>query len=165
MMTFLEYANNIQQIEDVLNNLAISKTMEPDELMANLLTIPARTINQLSDRAKNDMSLVLRKILLKRDKSWDRLKEYVKPLWDRSIGPRTLGKDLLNWISAQAMKDINAKFYISYSGNMSKGILYSYTNDSSRVFVSRKDYEWMSYKELYTAIMADYTEKVFNSSK
>lgn len=168
MISFLEYSYNLDQVSDIFNRLASSRTIQPDDLMKELLmSVPVAYMDKLPDLARHDAAMVLRKILLYRNRSWDKLKGYVEPLWDQPIsGPaKTLGKDLLNWISAQVMEDNKSEFFISYSGEMSKGTVFAYTKQKIRVFLSKRDYGWKPYKELYAAIMAEYTEKVYNYTK
>lgn len=168
MISFLEYSNNLENISNSLNRLANDEYVNVNDLMNDFLKlIPVNYIRNLTDSSKHNAVKVIRKILLYKNNAWNKLKSYVEVLWDEFInGPaKTLGNDLLNWISAKAMKDSNSNFFISYSGEMSKGTVFHYTQEQVRVFISKRKFTWKPYEELYSSILEEYTQKTFNYIK
>jgi hypothetical protein len=67
-------------------------------------------------------------------------------------------------MSAEAMDHVNAPFFISYSGNLSKYAANKYTKQLPKVVVSPKNYGYNNYSKLVRLIQSDYAEN-FNNSR
>ncbi len=165
MRTFLEYSYNLEQVSNIFKKMYGDKDAKSDDQLKFIIgMIPPDFIEKLPDGARGDAALVFRRILAHDMDSWDKLGKYVQQLWDQPIaGPgKTLGRDLLNRMSAVVMHNTGSDFFISYSGDMSKSTAHSYTNTHPRVFVSKSNYRWGPYHQAMKTISGDYAEHFNN---
>jgi len=162
MITFSEYSHNLDQISSIIDKMVKEKGV--DQFNYFIETIPTDFIDRLPDTARASAALVLERMLSNNLEKWDALGKYVQPLWDQSIYKpgKTLGGELLNKVSAYIMKDINADFFISFSGNLSKSGIIHYTGNIVRSFMSESDYRWGNWSKTVKTIKEDYT-KCFNN--
>jgi hypothetical protein len=165
MMTFLEYSHNLEQISDMFKKMSEDKNAQVGaQLQDILITVPVDYIDKLSDVARSHAAIVFRRILLGKSSAWNKVGRFVRLLWDQPIsGPgKTLGQDLMNWISAKVMEDTNSESFVSYSGNLSKGSVYHYTKKQCRVFPSKSNYSWLDHDNILKLIRGDYTAHSVN---
>lgn len=165
MKTFLEYSYNLEQVSNIFDKMAKDKIASPESQMSFILmSIPVDFMDKLPDGARANAALIFNRILSNNMEMWDELGRYVRPLWDQPIsGPaKTLGKSLLNKLSAEVMQSTGSEFFISYSGELSKGVVYKYTKRNIRTFINRKNYGWKPYKDIIRLIKGDYAEHFNN---
>jgi hypothetical protein len=165
MRTFLEYSYNLQQVSDIFNKMVGDKSDSVDrELSFVTGMVPAQYMDKLPDAARGNAALVLRRILLHKVDAWDEVGKFVEPLWDQPIGGpgKTLGRDLLNWVSAKVMEDTGSDFFLSYSGDLSKSAAHHYTKKHPRVFVTKNNYRWGTLNRVMSTIRGDYAEHFNN---
>ncbi len=165
MITFLEYSYNLEQVASTFKKMAGDKVTKPASHKTWILGfVPADFIEKLPDGARFDAAMVIRKIILDDVHAWDEVGDHIKPLWDQPIpGPgKTLGGDLLNKVSAKVKEKNGAEFFMSYSGDLSRGEVHSYTKGYPRVFASKSNYRWGPYRKVFHTISGDYAQHFNN---
>jgi len=166
MISFLEYSHNLEQISSSFDKMVKDRGAHSagSQLSFILDAVPPDFMDKLPDGSRANAALVLRNILLHKTEAWDELGKFVEVLWDQPVpGPgQTLGRDLLNWVSAKVMEDTQSEFFISYSGKLSKSGAYHYTKKHMRVFVGNHNYRWGPYRKVLNTIQGDYAQHFTN---
>lgn len=166
MITFLEFSYSVEQVMEIIKNM-ISELKNPSEEMRNIIKkqseiikvhIPVDFIKRLPDNARANLAVVLMNIVDHSHDYWNPLGKYLQALWDQPVSSpgKTLGKELLNRMSALVKQNIGADFFISYS-EIGKGAAHRYTGGLPRVFVSKKNYGYGEYHKVISTISGDYT--------
>ena len=177
MKTFLEYTFDVDQIVKMLSDMRASERSSRvdrneapvtagNHLNLILGNIPPAYLDKLPDNARADLAFILLSVLSHHIEQWDELRQYIKFLWDQTVQVpgKSLGRELLNRVSAATMDHINAPFFISYSGPISRSALYTYTQKYPKLVVSQKNYGFGEYPKVEKAVQMDYAER-FNNSR
>lgn len=177
MRTFLEYAVDVDQVTKMLADMrANERSARPNghespvvagkHLAMIMGHIPEAYLDKLPDNARADLAFLLVTILAHHFDQWDQLKLYIRHFWDQPVqmAGKTLGKELLNRVSAATRDHTDAPFFISYSGPLSKHSLFVYTQKYPKVVISKKNYGYGTFDQVEKAVQLDYAEN-FNNSR
>jgi hypothetical protein len=167
MITFCEYSYNLDQVIKLIQDMRHDMRDVSDHSRSKAKNhvsiiqgyVPVDFLDKLPDTARADIAIVLADAVKNDHDSWNEVGRHLHVLWDQPVPMpgKTLGGELLNRVSAEVMESIGAEFFISFSGNLSKGIVYKYTHKHPRVFPSKKNYRWGAYSKVVSAISGDYT--------
>jgi len=167
MMTFLEYAHATDQIAQHLRELRAESQAARDPHKAHevaeahfhwiAMHLPESHIKRLPDNARADLASIIAHALMHDINHWNDLKTHLRLLWDHPTAEnKDLGKFLLNDISAKVMEEVQAPFFLSYSGQLPKSAVHALTGKSVKVVDSRKDYGFFPLRQMMEKVRSDY---------